>query len=382
MAEITLLNRYLEGCINQDLGEKMVFLGGPRQVGKTTLALSLIEGADESHPAYLNWDLHETRRMLLDGGLPADQPLVILDEIHKYRHWRNLVKGFYDKFKSSRRFLITGSARLDHYRRGGDSLQGRYHYYRLHPLSLYELNDKPTYSDFSALLRYGGFPEPFLKQNARHWKRWQRERQSRVIQEDLINLENVKEVSQLDLLVRMLPDKVSSILSLNKLKQDLSVAYETVDRWVTILENLYYCFRISPYGLPRLRAMKKERKLYLWDWSLCGDESARFENLVASHLLKYCHFREDTEGDEMELRFVRDAIGRELDLVVIANNKPLFAVECKTGDRNLSRNIAYFSQRTDIPFFYQVHTGDRDYERAELKARVIPVTRFCELLKL
>ena len=377
-----MLNRYLTASINQDLAEKMVFLGGPRQVGKTTLALSLLEGADESHPAYLNWDLYETQRMLLDGGLPADQSLLIFDEIHKYRHWRNLVKGFYDKFKSTKRFLITGSARLDHYRRGGDSLQGRYHYYRLHPFSLYELNNKTTRSDLSVLLHYGGFPEPFLKQNARHWKRWQRERQSRVIQEDLINLENVKEVSQLDLLARMLPDKVSSILSLNKLKQDLSVAYETADRWVTILENLYYCFRISPYGLPRLRAMKKERKLYLWDWSLCRDKSARFENMVASHLLKYCHFREDTEGDEMELRFVRDAAGRELDFVVIENNKPLFAVECKTGERSLSRNIAYFSQRTDIPFYYQVHAGVKHYESAELKARVIPVTQFCELLKL
>ena len=376
------LERYLASPVIADLAEKMVFLGGPRQVGKTTLALSLIEDADESHPAYLNWDSYETQRMLLDGFLPADQSLLIFDEIHKYRHWRNLVKGFYDKFRSKKRFLITGSARLDHYRRGGDSLQGRYHYYRLHPFSLYELNNKPSRSDLSALLHYGGFPEPFLKQNARHWKRWQRERQSRVIQEDLINLESVKEVSQLGLLVRMLPEKVSSILSLNKLRQDLSVAFETADRWVTILENLYYCFRISPYGLPRLRAMKKERKLYLWDWSVCSDESARFENLVASHLLKFCHFREDTEGDEMELRFVRDANGRELDFVVVENNKPLFAVECKTGGRNLSRNITYFSQRTDIPYFYQVHTGDRDYERAELKARVIPVTRFCELLKL
>ena len=377
-----LLNRYLTTSINGDLAEKMVFLGGPRQVGKTTLALSLLEGADESHPAYLSWDLYETQRMLLDGFLPADQPLIIFDEIHKYRHWRNLVKGFYDRHRSAKRFLITGSARLDHYRRGGDSLQGRYHYYRLHPLSLYELNNKPTLSDLSVLLHYGGFPEPFLKQNARHWKRWQRERQRRVIQEDLINLENVKEVSQLDLLARMLPEKVSSILSLNNLRQDLSVAFETADRWITILENLYYCFRISPYGLPRLRAMKKERKLYLWDWSLCRDESARYENLVASHLLKYCHLREDTGGDEMELRFVRDANGRELDFVVLENNKPLFAVECKTGERGLSRSIAYFSQRTEIPVYYQVHMGERDYEQAELKARVMPLTRFCEMLKL
>lgn len=376
------MKRYLTNSVKADLAEKMVFLGGPRQVGKTTLSLSLIKGADESHPAYLNWDLREIRHMLLEGRLPAEQSLIIFDEIHKYKHWRNLVKGFYDKHKSRRRFLITGSARLDHYRRGGDSLQGRYHYHRLHPLSLYELNAKPTKSDLSLLLRYGGFPEPFLKQNARHWKRWQRERQSRVIQEDLINLEHVKEVSQLDLLAGTLPEKVASVLSINNLKQDLSVAYETVDRWITILENLYYCFRISPYGLPHLRAMKKERKLYLWDWSLCGDDGARFENLVASHLLKYCHFTEDTEGDDVALRFVRDANGRELDFVVVKNNKPLFAVECKTGERRLSRNISYFSQRADIPCFYQVHTGDRDYEQVESKARVIPFTRFCEMLKV
>ncbi len=376
------IKRYLTAGIKADLAEKMVFLGGPRQVGKTTLALSLIKDADESHPAYLNWDLHEVQRLLLAGNLPAEQPLLIFDEIHKYKHWRNLVKGFYDKYKSRKRFLITGSARLDHYRRGGDSLQGRYHYLRLHPFSLYELNSRPTKSDLSALLSYGGFPEPFLKQNTRHWKRWQRERQSRVIQEDLINLENVKEVSQLGLLTGILPDKVSSLLSINNLKRDLSVAYETIDRWITILENLYYCFRISPYGLPHLRAMKKEKKLYLWDWSLCRDENARFENMVASHLLKYCHFREDTEGDEMALRFVRDATGRELDFVVVKNNKPLFAVECKTGERGLSKNIAYFSRRTDIPYFYQVHTGDKDYEQAELTARVIPFTRFCGLLKL
>ena len=376
------MKRYLTTNIKADLAEKMVFLGGPRQVGKTTLSLSLIKDADESHPAYLNWDLREVRHMLLEGSLPAEQPLLIFDEIHKYKHWRNLVKGFYDKHKSQKRFLITGSARLDHYRRGGDSLQGRYHYHRLHPFSLYELNGKPTKSDVALLLRYGGFPEPFLKQHARHWKRWQRERQSRVIQEDLINLEHVKEVSQLHLLAGTLPDKVSSILSINNLKQDLSVAYETADRWITILENLYYCFRIPPYGLPHLRAMKKERKLYLWDWSLCGDESARFENMVASHLLKYCHFREDTKGDDMALRFVRDANGRELDFVVVENNKPLFAVECKTGERNLSRNITYFSRRTDIPCFYQVHAGDRDYEQAESKARVLPFTRFCEMLKL
>ena len=116
------MKRYLTNSVKADLAEKMVFLGGPRQVGKTTLSLSLIRGADESHPAYLNWDLREVRRMLLEGNLPAEQSLIIFDEIHKYKQWRNLVKGFYDKYKSRKRFLVTGSARLDHYRRGGLSL--------------------------------------------------------------------------------------------------------------------------------------------------------------------------------------------------------------------------------------------------------------------
>ncbi len=376
------MKRYLEGHVTEDLKEKMVFLGGPRQVGKTTLALNLLDQGCETHPAYLNWDDVSVKKSLLEGALPGGEDLVILDEIHKYKGWRNLVKGFYDNNKSVRRFLITGSARLDHYRRGGDSLQGRYHYHRLHPFSLYELNHVPTQSDLDQLMTFGGFPEPFLKGNIRHWKRWQRERLSRVIQEDLLNLEHVKEVSQLDLLVQILPDRVGSLLSINNLRQDLSVAFQTVDRWVTILENLYVCFRIPPYGLPKLRATKKEKKLYLWDWSMCMDTAAKFENMVASHLLKYCHFHEDTEGDSMELRFIRDSQGREIDFVVVKNRKPVFAVECKTGEQGLSRNIAYFCQRTDIPCFYQVHIGSKDYEVAEYKARVLPFTSLSRLLSV
>jgi len=374
------MERYLKAAISEDLGEKMVFLGGPRQVGKTTLALGLLTGGNETHPAYLNWDNPVSRKMLLQGALPAGERLVILDEIHKYKGWRNLVKGFYDTHKSSRQFLITGSARLDHYRRGGDSLQGRYHYHRLHPLSLYEISRKPSLSDLDHLLQFGGFPEPFLKGNTRHWKRWQREHQSRVIHEDLVSLEHVKEVSQLDLLAQVLPERIGSPLSINNLRQDLSVAFETIDHWITILENLYFCFRIQPHGLPKLRAATKERKLYMWDWSVCATPPARFENLVASNLLKYCHMIEDREGDRMELRFIRDSQGRELDFVVVRNNKPEFSVECKMGERLISPNISYFAQRTNIPLFYQVHMGERDYEIAEFKTRVLPFTTMSGIL--
>jgi predicted AAA+ superfamily ATPase len=374
------MERYAKQAIAADLQNKMVLLGGPRQVGKTTLALSLLENGNETHPAYLNWDDVSARKALLQGALPANEPLVILDEIHKYKGWRNLVKGFYDINKVRKRFLVTGSARLDHYRRGGDSLQGRYHYHRLHPLSLYEINPAPVRSDLDHLIRFGGFPEPYLKGNSRHWKRWQRERQSRVIQDDLINLERVNEVSQLDLLASVLPDRVGAPLSVKNLSGDLAVAFETADRWVTILENLYFCFRIQPYGLPKLRAARKEKKLYMWDWSLCEGDSARFENLVASNLLKYCHWVEDQEGDRMTLNFVRDALGREIDFVVVRNRKPEFAVECKTGDRELSRNIAYFAERSSIPIFYQVHLGDRDVELTKHRARIIPFMTFVRTL--
>lgn len=374
------MERYLIESVVEDLKEKMVFIGGPRQVGKTTLALSLLKNGDETHPAYLSWDDREARSHLLKGALPGDQPLIILDEIHKFKQWRNLVKGFYDKNKSTRQFLVTGSARLDFYRRGGDSLQGRYHYHRLHPVSLIELNPDPTQSDLEQLMQFGGFPEPLLKSNARHWKRWQRERQTRVVQEDLVSLEHVREVSQLELLASVLPDRVGSLLSVNNLRQDLSVAFETAERWLCILENLYFCFRIKPHGLPRLRAAKKEKKLYMWDWSLCSDPAVRFENIVASNLLKFCHRMEDRDGERMDLRFIRDSAGREIDFVVVQGEKLLFAVECKLGETGLSKHVTYFSKRTDIPIYYQVHAGKADYEVADAKARVLPLTTFAKIL--
>ena len=377
------MKRYSEDLIQEDLFEgKMVFVGGPRQVGKTTLALNILGTASEEHPAYLNWDVIQTKQALLNGELPGGEDLIIFDEIHKYKQWRNLVKGYYDRNKSSKRFIITGSARLDHYRRGGDSLQGRYHYHRLHPFSLFELNKDPNQSDLEHLLKFGGFPEPYLKGEEKFWKRWERDRVSRLIQEDLINLETVKEISQMDLLAAILPARVGSPLSINNLKGDLAVAFETAERWVQILENLYHCFRISPFGPPKIRAAKKEKKLYMWDWSVCHSKGPRFENMVASHLLKFCHFVEDTTGNAMELRFLRDNSKREIDFIVIKNGQPLFGVECKTGEKSISSHLAYFAPRISVPFFYQVHLGKKDYEITDIRTRVLPFHRFCGLLGL
>lgn len=373
-------DRYLKGTVKEDLSERMVFVGGPRQVGKTTFALTFLTDPRETHPAYLNWDDISTRSNLLKGQLPPNQKVIVLDEIHKFARWRNLVKGFYDTKKSTTSIIITGSARLDYYSKGGDSLQGRYNYYRLHPFSLTELSRRPTISDFESLLRFGGFPEPCLRGEEKFWRRWQRERINRVIYDDIGNLENIREISLLELLAEELPNRVGSPLSVKNLKELLDVSHETVDRWIRIFERMYYCFRIPPYGPPKVRAVKKEQKLYLWDWSLVPEPGPRFENFVASHLLKYCHFREDTEGYRMELRFLRDTDKREVDFVVLEDGRPLFAVECKTGAKSVNPSIYYFMERTEIPAFYQVHEGTKDFEKKGV--RVLPFHLFCEELKL
>ena len=349
-------------------------------MGKTTLSLTFLQEPVESHPAYLNWDNISIRSSLLKGELPPNEKQIVIDEIHKFARWRNLIKGFYDTNKSEVSFIITGSARLDYYSKGGDSLQGRYHYYRLHPFSLTELNTNPDKKDFEALLKFGGFPEPLLKAEEKFWRRWQKERLQRVIYEDIRDLENIKEISLLELLAQELPNRVGAPLSVKNIKEMLQVAHETAERWLTIFERMYYCFRIPPYGSPKVRAVKKEQKLYLWDWSLLQDPGPRFENFIASHLLKYCHFIEDTEGYSMELRFLRDTDKREVDFVVLKEGIPIFAVECKTGEKNISPAIFYFKERTPIPTFYQVHQGVKDYKKNGV--RVIPVETFCKELNL
>lgn len=373
------VRRYLTDAVEKDLRKKMVFVGGPRQVGKTTFALGFLKTPprDETHPAYFNWDRREHREQLLKEELPADQPLLLLDEIHKFARWRNLVKGLYDTTKSRTSILVTGSARLDYYRRGGDSLQGRYHYYQLHPLSLCEVDQDAGSGTLNQLLRFGGFPEPFFAENEVDHRRWQKEHQERILRDDLRDLERIREVSLIDLLLQHLPDCVGSPLSVKSLSELLQVSHASIERWITILERLYVCFRLLPFGAKKIRAVKKEKKIYFWDWSLVPEDGLRFENLVACQLLKYCHFREDTQGFRMELRYLRDTDKREVDFVITQDNVPQFAVECKTGERTVSSAAAYFKARTKIPAFYQVHLGKKDFLHSGTGIRVIPFSRFC-----
>jgi predicted AAA+ superfamily ATPase len=377
--------RYIEKHVQEDLREKMVLIAGPRQVGKTTFGLGLLSGTpkNESHPGYLNWDALKDREKIIQGQLPPGQRRVLLDEIHKYAQWRNTLKGLYDKNKSSVSFLVTGSARLDYYRKGGDSLQGRYHFYRLHPFTVTELAgpqvDKAT---LEKLIKFGGFPEPLFKGQERFHRRWMREVSNHIVHEDLRDLENVREHSMIELLLHHLPSCVGSPLSVNSLSILLQVAHETVDRWLSILERLYVCFRIPPFGAKRIRAVKKEKKLYFWDWSRVDDRGARFENMVACQLLKYCHFIEDTQGYDMELRYIRDTDKREVDFVVLRDRQPEFALECKCGEKRIAPACSYFRDRTPISSFYQVHLGEKDFGDARTNVRVLPFVTFCRELAM
>lgn len=349
--------RYLTAQIRSDLAKKMVFVGGPRQVGKTTVAKGLLK---ESGGGYLNWDIPAQRQQILKGEWPTG-PLLVLDELHKYRLWRNLLKGLYDSQLENQQILVTGSARLDYYRFSGDSLQGRYHYLRLHPLSLAELKSS-SQETLMDLLRLGGFPEPFFGGSEIQAKRWSREYRSRLIQEDLTPIEHVQDLGSLELLSMRLPDVVGSPLSINALREDLQISHKTLSNWIAIFERLYAVFRLPPLGSPTIRAVKKEQKHYQMDWTLVPTMSFRFENLVACHLLKWVHFEQDCFARDLELRYFRDIDGREVDFVVLENRKPVYLIECKWSDVGVEPALAYLKNKFPEAKAFQIYAeGSKDY---------------------
>jgi predicted AAA+ superfamily ATPase len=362
------LARYLRPQLERDLRRKMVFVAGSRQVGKTTMAKQVLG----RRTGYLNWDVCEDRERILRRELPVSR-LWVLDEIHKYRSWRNLLKGLYDGRRREQQILITGSARLDLYRFGGDSLQGRYHLLRMHPLSVAELGIA-TSAELRDLLTLGGFPEPFFSGSETEAKRWSREYRTLLVREEVATLERVQDLGNLELLVLRLPELVGSPLSLNALREDLQVSHKTVASWVQILDRLYAVFRLPPFGAARLRAVKKEQKHYHLDWSVVPREGPRFENLVAAHLLKWVHFEQDVRGRDLELRYFRDVDGREVDFVIVEGRKPIRFVECKWDDAEVSRGLHYLVERfPDCDAFQVSAVGSKDFVTPD-RIRVCPAT--------
>lgn len=353
------LERYLRPQVLQDLARKMVFVAGPRQVGKTTLARSL-PGAEAG---YLNWDVPEHRERILRRELPPSR-LWIFDEIHKWRSWRNYLKGLYDnrqdRGEAGREILVTGSARLDFYRYSGDSLQGRYHLLRLHPLSAAELG-LTSLEELQGLLTLGGFPEPYFSASEVEARRWSREYRNLLIREEVVSLERVQDLGNLELLMLRLPELVGSPLSINALREDLQLSHKTVASWLRMLERLYALFRLSPFGAPAIRAIKKAQKHYHFDWTLVPEPGPRFENLVACHLLKRVHHQQDTQGRDLELRYFRDTDGREVDFVVTEGRKPLLFVECKRTDAEVDKSLRYLKARFPEADAWQLSAeGTRD----------------------
>ena len=350
-------SRYLEDPINTDIEKKMVLVAGPRQVGKTSLSLKI-----GGKSGYLNWDIPEHREKILLREFPPAKNILILDEIHKNRDWRSYLKSLTDDITTKRKILVTGSAKLDAYRRGGDSLQGRYFFHRLHPFTGDELK-LSSQSDWKQLLHLGGFPEPFLSGDKNFYSRWCRSYRVRLLEEEIRSLENIIELTKLELLGIRLPNLVGSPISLNALREDLNVSHQTVDRWLQILDNVYYTYRVPPLGMNKLRAVKKEQKLYLWNWSLPLEDSIRFENMVAGHLLKWIHRRQDGFGEEWDLRYFRDTAGREVDFILTLDEIPKLLLECKLSDTEIHPPLLYLKDRLPKTETWQVYfQGKKEYE--------------------
>jgi len=348
--------RYLRKQVLSDLKQKMVFISGPRQVGKTTLSKSILK----TDASYLNWDIPAHRESILRRELPLTE-MWCFDEIHKYSSWRDFLKGVYDEFHQEHRILVTGSARLDMLKKSGDSLQGRYHHLRMHPLSVKELGITSR-EDFLRLLELGGFPEPWFSGSAVEAKRWSTNYRSLLVNQESASIETISDLSKLELLSLRLPELIGSPLSINALREDLQLAHKTVSRWLDILENIYFIFRLPPFGSPLIRAVKKEKKHYHFDWPLVPDMGARFENLVASHLLKWVHFRRDVFGEEIELRYFRDTDKREVDFCVTLDRKPTMFVECKWSENSTSPHLHYLKKKFPEAEYYQVTAmGEKNF---------------------
>lgn len=367
-----MINRYLHNVIRRHLKEyrQMAFITGPRQVGKTTLAKAMVPVLEPS-VNYFNWDVAEHRKILLkkifngQTDLKSDKgKVIVFDEIHKYPRWKNTLKGLFDKNEPDTHWIVTGSAALNVYRKGQDSLLGRCFSYHLAPLSVAEIIKKGDTTSvsledilarrfesasredmdaFSTLLNFGGFPEPFLRGEKSFLTRWRTTRLERIINQDLSKTEHLKNLPLLENLMFLMPERVGSPLSLNSLREDLEVHHATVKHWIELLERVFYGFAIRPYSARLSRALRKEPKWYLWDWSEITDEGVRFENMVAVHLLKYVNYINDAGIGELSLHYIRDKEKREVDFLICENRRPKILVECKLKDKNTHDALLYYA---------------------------------------
>lgn len=324
----------------------MVFVGGPRQVGKTTLSKALCHG-EFAGGEYFNWDNDSDRRAMLHKQWLKNSPLVIFDELHKYPRWKQWIKGVYDTKPHHQQYFVTGSARLDLYRRGGDSLMGRYHYWRLHPITIDELPSNISREEgYRRLLSVGGFPEPFLTADEREARRWRRERFDRVLREDIRDLEFIRNIQLLSLFIDALRERVGSTIALSNIAKDLQISPTTAKHWLSSAEKMYLAFPVYPLVKNIPRAIQKPLKVFFYDNSdVIDTDGARLENFVATTLLKRLNFIEDYHGYRCSLHYIRDKDGREVDFVTIINGVVTDLIEVKNSDTDISISLIYYSEK-------------------------------------
>jgi predicted AAA+ superfamily ATPase len=350
---------------------KMVFIVGPRQVGKTTCSKAVLSDA-----VYLTWDNLEHRSIILQkpsqiaeitgvNSAREKAPSVIFDELHKFSNWKNFLKGFFDTYGDRIRICVTGSGRLDIFRHGGDSLMGRYFLYHMHPVSVREavspepgqvVNGPVPVPDeiFNRLWTFGGYPEPYMRSDTRFFNRWKRLRMDSLFEEDLRDLTRVTDMGRMRVFAQRLVQTIGGALNYSHLATDLQVSVDTVRRWLDILESVYYCFRIRPHSRNVAHSLLREPKAYLWDWSLVPEGPARAENMVAAHLHKWCHYLTDTGIGTFDLSYLRDKQGREVDFIVLRDGQPFALFEVKSGDAALSKPLVYFKGKTGAPHAFQI----------------------------
>ncbi len=363
--------RFYDKLLQEHLARhrQMALVSGPRQVGKTTTCRAA--GTD-----YLNWDDPDDRRVILRGPaavadriqlarLRATAPVLVLDELHKHAKWQAFLKGFFDVYGTRLRTIVTGSSRLDVFRRGGDSLMGRYFLYRMHPFSVGECLriDVPSTAiqppgqledeEWRALWEHGGFPEPFLRRELRFTRRWRSLRQDQLTKEEIRTITQIQGLGPLETLGQILAERSSRQLVYSNLANEVGVAIDTVRRWVEVFERLHYGFLIRPWYTNVSKALRKEPKWYLRDWSGIDDAGERAETFIACHLLKAVQGWTDLGLGSFELRYLRDKLKREVDFLVVRDRKPWFLVEVKTSDTSLSNSLSHFQKATRAQHAFQ-----------------------------
>lgn len=339
------MERYLEKALKKDLGKKILLISGPRQVGKTTLAKGLCKTSDLE---YLNYDYVPDRRRILREEWDHSASLVIFDELHKMKKWKQWVKGIYDTQQNPQALVITGSARMDTFKKVGDSLAGRYFQYHLMPLDMKELTPNRRSASLELvqkLLTLGGFPEPFLSDSESFYLRWRQTHLDIILKQDLLEMESIRRVSDLATLVELMREKIGSTLSYNSLREDLRTDDKSIKRWMLLLENSYLFFRIMPYSTKLSRSIQKAPKYYFFDVPRVEEPGARFENLVALALYKEVLFRRDVEGQDYSLHFLRDKDHKEIDFLICFKGEPVAMIETKLSDATPTPHFEHFEKR-------------------------------------